>query len=139
MASDRLGPDKVRRRRKVLFDSSFLIAVMEHPTAWQEDILEKVGGFHGVVIQPVYSELKRLAARDGRQSGFARLAIGLVDRGILNLEPAEGGRADEELVSCALRERAVVATIDGELIRQLKASHVEVISLRAGRVEKRES
>ena len=43
----------------------------------------------------------------------------------------------EELVSYALAEGAVVATIDGELMRQLRATHVEVLSLRGGRVELR--
>ena len=50
LASDRVRADKVRRPRRVLFDSSFLIAVMEHPTPWQEDILEKVGAYEGVVL-----------------------------------------------------------------------------------------
>ncbi len=139
MAVDRLGPGKVRRPRRVLFDSSFLIAVMEHPTPWQGDILEDMGRFEGVVLQPVLAELRRLADRKGRQSRFAELAIGLVEEGTLRLEPSEGRRADEELVSYALREGAVVATIDGELIRQLRASHVEVLSLRSGRVERRQN
>jgi rRNA-processing protein FCF1 len=112
---------------------------MEHPTPWQGDILESVGGFEGLVLQPVFAELKRLAARKGRQSRFAELAIGMVERGELRLEPSDGSRADEELVSYALREGASVATIDGELIRQLRASHVEVLSLRSGRVERRQT
>lgn len=135
MAVDRLGPDKVRRPRKVLFDSSFLIAVMEHPTPWQGDMLEKLGMFQGVVIHPVYAELVRLAERHGPQSGFARLALDLVEDGTIRLESSEGGRADEELVSYALREGATVATIDGGLIRQLEAAHVPVLSLRGGRVQ----
>ena len=57
LASNRLGPHKVARPRKVLFDSSFLIAVMEHPTTWREDIIEKLGSFEPVVIAPVYDEL----------------------------------------------------------------------------------
>ena len=99
MAVDRVGPGKVRRPRKVLFDSSFLIAVMEHPTPWQGDILENVGGFEGIVLQPVYAELRRLADRKGRQSRFAKLALGLVESDAVRLEPSEGTRADEELVS----------------------------------------
>ena len=134
MASDRVGPDKVRRPVKVFFDSSFLIAVMEDPTPWQADILEKVGRFEPVVIEPVYAELSRLAKGRTRQSRFASLAVALVDDGKLKLERSGGGgtHADEELISCALRDGATVATIDGDLIRQLKASHVEVLSLRGG-------
>ena len=139
MASDRLGPDKVRRPVKVFFDSSFLIAVMEDPTPWQADILEKVGRFEPVVIEPVYVELSRLARGRTRQSRFASLAVMLVDDGRLKLQRSGGTHADEELISCALRDGAMVATIDGDLIRQLKASHVEVLSLSGGRVEVRQN
>ncbi len=104
---------------------------MEHPTPWQGDILESVGGFEGVVLQPVYAELRRLAGRRGRQSRFAQLASGLVESGAVRLEQSGGSRADEELVSRALADGAIVATIDGGLIRQLRASHVEVLSLRS--------
>ena len=139
MATNRLGPDKVRRPVKVFFDSSFLIAVMEDPTPWQDDILEKMGRFEPVVIEPVYLELKRLARGRTKKSRFASLAVMLVDEGKIKLERSGGTRADEELVSCALRDGATVATIDHDLIRQLKASHVEVLSLRGGRVEVRQN
>lgn len=135
MALDRLRSDKVRRTRRVLFDSSFLISVMEHPTPWQGDIQELVGRHDGVVLQPIESELRRLADRGGRESRFARLALGLIDRGTLRVGASAGSRADEELVSNALEDGAVVATVDGDLIRQLRASHVAVLSLRRGRVE----
>ena len=59
----------------------------------------------------------------------------MVDRGELKLEKAVGsGSADDELVSLALGDDAFVATLDGELIRQLKASNVRVVSLSGGRV-----
>lgn len=134
MAVDRVRPDKVRGPRKVLFDSSFLIAAMERPTPWQHDIVGYLGRIDGVVLQPVRAELERLAGAGGRQSSYARLALELIDRGALRFEASGRGRADDELVSQALRDGAAVATIDGNLIRQLRASHVEVVSLRSGRV-----
>jgi rRNA-processing protein FCF1 len=134
LAVDRLRSDKVGRKRKILFDSSFLIAVMEHPTAWERDLLGCVGYHQGVVILPVYEELVRLAGGGGRQSPFARLALQLVDEGRIALERSLGDSADEELVSYALREGAAVATVDRALIRQLRASRVGVVSLSRGRV-----
>jgi rRNA-processing protein FCF1 len=119
----------------VLFDSSFLIAVMEYPTSWHEDILDKVGRFEPVVIQPVYDELARLADGTKRASRYALLAKEMVDRGELLLQkPTGSGTADDELISLALDEDALVATLDAELIRQLKALHVGVVALRGGRV-----
>jgi len=134
LASNRLRPDKVKKRR-VLFDSSFLISVMERPTPWLEDILEKVGGFEPVVITPVYAELERLAAGRGRGARFASLAKQLADSGALKVENTGGERADDELISRALDDGALVATVDSALIEQLKASRVGVVRLRGGRVE----
>lgn len=135
MAPDRVGRSKVATPRRVLFDSSFLIAVMEHPTSWREDLLEKVGRFQPVVIEPVYDELARLALGRNRASRYASLAKGMVDSGEMLLQKATGsGMADDELISLALDDGALVATVDAELIRQLKALHVGVVSLSGGRV-----
>jgi len=121
--------------RRVLFDSSFLIAVMERPTSWLEDIIEKVGSFEPVIITPVYAELERLAAGKSRGARYASLAKQLADSGALKVENTGGERADEELVSKALDDGALVATVDAALIEQLRASRVGVIRLRGGRVE----
>jgi len=121
--------------RRVLFDSSFLIAVMERPTSWLEDIIEKVGSFEPVIITPVYAELERLAAGKSRGARYASLAKQLADSGALKVENTGGERADEELVSKALDDEALVATVDSALIEQLRASRVGVIRLRSGRVE----
>ena len=135
MATHRLGAGKVSSKRLVLFDSSFLIAVMENPTPWQKDMLEKLGNYEGVIIGPVYAELGRLAAGKGRASRYASLARGLVESGTLRLATTGGHRADEELVSTALSENALVATIDSGLMEQLWASRIGVVTLRNGRVE----
>ncbi|MDG6925580.1 MAG: hypothetical protein JRN09_03410 [Nitrososphaerota archaeon] len=135
MAPDRVGHRKVAPHRRVLFDSSFLIAVMERPTPWREDMLERLGSFDAVVIDTVYDELVRLSRGNGRAARYASVAKDMVDRGELKLEKAVGsGSADDELVSLALGDDAFVATLDGELIRQLKASNVRVVSLSGGRV-----
>jgi len=135
LAADRLGLGKVGSKRRVLFDSSFLIAVMESPTSWQSDLLEKLGMYEGVIIGPVYDELGLLANGKGRSSRYASLAKGLADSGTLKLERSPGNRADEELASKALDDGAFVATIDLDLTKQLEASGIRVITLRNGRVE----
>jgi len=135
MAPDRVGRRKVAPALKVLLDSSFLIAVMEHPTPWREDMTERVGRFQPVVIQPVYDELVRLSTSKNRASRYASLAKEMVDRGAIGLQQPTGhGLADDELISLALDENAFVATLDAGLIRQLKAVHVRVVTLSGGRV-----
>ena len=54
---------------------------------------------------------------------------------MLKVEDTGGERADEELVSKALDDHAIVATLDSALIEHLKASRVGVVRLRGGRVE----
>ena len=123
------------KRRAVAFDSSFLLAVMERPTPWSEDILEKVGAFTPVVLYSVRDELARLAAKGDKRGRLAALALSLVDEGVLFLEPDGKGKPDDEIISFALREGAAVATLDSELARRLRASRVSpVIGLSAGRV-----
>jgi rRNA-processing protein FCF1 len=126
---------KKKRRRAVAFDSSFLLAVMERPTPWSDDILEKVGAFTPVVLSSVREELARLAAKGDKRGRFAKLALGLVDEGVFSLEPDGRGKPDDEIISFALREGAAVATLDSELAKRLRASRVQtVITLRGGRV-----
>jgi len=107
---------------------------MEHPTSWREDIGESLGGYEAIVISPVYAELARLASGTSRGARFAKLARRLADNGLLRLERTAGDRADDELISRALDDGAMVATVDSALIEQLRASKVGVIRLRGGRV-----
>lgn len=124
-----------RKRPVVAFDSSFLVAVMESPTSWSEDIAEKVGAFTPVVLASVRVELARLTAKGDKRGRFAALAIQLLEAGKFSLEPDGGGKPDDEIISFALRERAAVATIDSDLAKRLRASRVQtIITLRGGRV-----
>jgi len=126
---------RLKARKTVVFDSSFLLAVMERPTPWSEDILEKVGAFTPVVLASVREELARLAAAEDKRGRFAKLALSLLEEGALHLEPDGGGKPDDEIVSYALKSGAAVATVDSDLATRLRASRVSpVITLSAGRV-----
>lgn len=128
-------PAKARRKRPVAFDSSFILAFMQHPTSWKSDIEEKVGGFTPVVLASVRDELARLAAKGDKKGRFAALALTLLEAGVFTLVPDGRGKPDDEIISFALREGAAVATIDSELAERLKASRVStIITLKGGRV-----
>jgi len=128
-------PWKGRQRKTVEFDSSFLVAVMEAPTPWEEDIAGLVGAFDPVLLTSVRSELERLASKGDKKGKFAALALELVAEGRFKVEPDAGGKPDDEIISFALRTAAAVATIDSELVERLRASKVSsVITLRQGRV-----
>ena len=124
-----------RKKKQVAFDSSFLIAVMERPTPWMDDIVDKVGAFTPIILSSVRNELARLAAKGDKRGRFAALALGLLEDGALSLEDDGKGKPDDEIVSFALGEGAAVATIDSDLAARLRASGVgTIITLRRGRV-----
>ncbi len=118
--------------QKIIFDSSFLMAVVEDPTTWYEDIADRVGKFEPILLKVVKEELRRLAEGQGRKARTARVALDLSK----SFKPASGGEAntDDEIVSAALSKGAMVATIDSRLVSSLKGVHVGVITLRSGRV-----
>jgi rRNA-processing protein FCF1 len=117
---------------RVIFDSSFLMAVAETPTTWFEDIVDNVGSFQPMLPDCVRRELEKLAKGEGSRSRLARVSLELAS----SFAPFHSGKAqvDDEIISAALTEGAMVATTDADLARSAKAAHLRVISLRSGRV-----
>jgi rRNA-processing protein FCF1 len=117
---------------RVVFDSSFLMAVVERPTMWFEDITQLVGKVQPVALQCTVDELKRISGLQLKKSRAAALALEFAKD--FAIEPSGSGKVDDEIVSYTLSKRAVVATVDRELIRTLKARGVRVLGLGSGRV-----
>ena len=117
---------------RVIFDSSFLMAVVEAPTTWFEDIVDRAGKFDPVLLECVGEELRRLASGKGRRSRTARVALDLSAQ--VHRMACGGAGVDDEIISAAAAEGAFVATTDAELARAAEAAHLRVISLRSGRV-----
>jgi rRNA-processing protein FCF1 len=117
---------------QVVIDSSFLIAVMERPTTWYEDIVLQVGSFEIVILSCVEQELVKLAKKGSRVGKFARLAVDLC-RSFNHAQSGEG-EVDSEIISYARTHHAAVASIDRELIARAKAAKIKVLTLRRGRL-----
>lgn len=117
---------------KVVFDSSFLIAVVVKPTTWHEDMRELLGKVEPVALDCVVAELERIAARGTRKSRFASLALGLAE-GFTAAKCGEAG-VDDEVASYARTHGSAVATVDGDLIASLKTLGIRVVTLKRGRV-----
>ena len=118
--------------QRVIFDSSFLMAVAETPTTWFEDTVEAVGGFRPILLGCVKSELERLASEGGRRARTARVALELSSK--FSPERCGDAKVDDEIVSAAKTLDGVVATVDSELLASLKVARVKAISLGGGRV-----
>jgi rRNA-processing protein FCF1 len=131
-----VAPDRVRRPevglQRVIFDSSFLMALVAEPTTWFEDIVDNVGRFDPVLLDCVRAELEKLASREGKKSRGARVSLEMASG--FKAEQCGKGRVDDEIASAARTTGSLVATADAELARTLRASHIKVISLRKGRV-----
>jgi len=117
---------------EVIFDSSFLMAVVERPTTWQQDIVEKIGGFQPVLLDCVGAELRELSSGRGKRSRTARVALDMASD--FNQLPCGDAEVDDEIVSAAAGGRRLIATTDRELSRSASAARIPVITLRKGRV-----
>lgn len=118
--------------QKVIFDSSFLMAVSERPTTWYEDMIDGLGGFEPVLLDCVRGELQKMADANGRRARTARVSLELASE--FSRLPCGAANVDDEIVSAALSTKSLVATADSELARSLESVHVRVISLKSGRV-----
>ena len=118
--------------RQVVFDSSFLMAVAEAPTTWLDDTTGIVGKFEPVLLDCVRAEMLKLAAEGSKRSRFARAGLQMASG--FRVLPCGKAQVDDEIVSVALSNGAVVATVDGALIAALRGAGVSVISLKSGRV-----
>ena len=118
--------------QKVIFDSSFLMAVVERPTTWYEDMVDGIGRFEPVLLDCVRRELERMAAAQDKRARTARVGLDLASK-FLGM-PTGNARVDDEIVSAALTGKALVATTDADLARSLRAAHVRVVTLKSGRV-----
>jgi len=118
--------------QRVVFDSSFLMAVAQRPTTWVEDTREILGGFEPVILDCVISELKRISMQRGGRARYAALAMKLAEG--FSLERCGGATVDAEVVSFAASGGAVVATVDREMIERLAALRIRGVTLKSGRV-----
>ncbi len=130
MAPYRVGRTEVGLQ-KVIFDSSFLMAVATRPTRWSDDIERIVGGFEPVILDCVKEELQSIASGKSKRAKAARLSLEMASA--FRSEGSGMSSVDGEIVSAALTMQAAVATNDLGLARTLEAAHVRVIRLRGGR------
>lgn len=121
----------------VLFDSSFLMAIAEAPTTWNEDIAERMGSFEPVVLDRVKYELRGIAQGSSvKRARFAVVAAQLAAD--FRVERASrGGDVDDEVISYAAEHGAAIATMDSDLIERAKALHIRVVTLSGRRVSVR--
>ena len=117
---------------KVVFDSSFLMALAERPTPWQQDLTDLLGKVEPVLLDCVRTELDSIEARGGKRAREAGLAKSMAAG--FSTGRCGGAAVDDEVVSYARTHGAAVATVDGEMVKTLRAAGVAVVTLHGGRL-----
>ncbi|MDG6988982.1 MAG: hypothetical protein JRN21_06615 [Nitrososphaerota archaeon] len=117
---------------QVIFDSSFLMGVVERPTTWFEDMVDDLGGFQPLLLECVEIELRKISEGSGKRARTAGVALALASKFVRI--PCGAGTVDDEIVSAAVSAKAAVATTDRDLVLTLKSAHVSVVTLRGNRV-----
>src|SRR5712691_4622313 len=108
------------------------MAVVEKPTTWYEDIVEKMGKIEPVILDCAKAELERLAQGETRRARYAALALELTKE--FGVEKCGGLPVDDEIASYGESAKAIVATVDAALLKRLRLMRVDAIALRSGRV-----
>jgi len=118
--------------KQVIFDSSFLMAIVEQPTTWRDDIVEGLGRFEPVILECVRGELQKLASGQGKRARTARVALDIAGgfRGV----GCGKASVDDEIISASASAGAALATVDSDLARSARGAHLKVVTLRNGRV-----
>ncbi len=118
---------RVERRRRVLIDSSAVMACVEDGCDFYGSLGEVLEGEVELLVpHPVLEELRRLAGGRGRRGRLARLALALLLGGgpewvAVRVVKAEGASVDEAILRLAAEQGACILTADRELASRARA------------------
>ncbi|MEW6721947.1 MAG: PIN domain-containing protein [Candidatus Micrarchaeota archaeon] len=119
--------------RPVVLDTNFLLV----PFQFKIDILRELDylidySHRYVISSRTMSELKKLAARIGKDGMAARLAVKLVEANSGKIDIVESGEhVDDWIAEYAAGNRAIVCTNDSGLRRRLRALDIKVVSMKS--------
>jgi rRNA-processing protein FCF1 len=116
----------------VVFDSSFLLAIVENPTPWHDDIVAEIGSFRAIILDCTYEELLRIARGNSLKAKYARLAREIAKEFLR--AKCYSASPDDELISYANRTRSRIATIDRDMVDRVRGLGISYVTLRRKRV-----
>jgi len=129
--------------KTILLDTNMLVSCLRFRIDLFGELERLVAGPHELVVpSPVVQELRVLAAGRGRDRGFARAALALLEKRKVRVEedgpnageePAAKGKggqsADDWLVEKAKGTNAIVCTNDVGLKKRLASGKVQIITM----------
>jgi len=125
------------KNRKVILDTSILMAIFENKFDIQDEILREVGLHSIVVPESVLIELHKLAELGrGKKKKYSKAALDYLKRNKFEIIHSENKRnVDDDIVLLAKRLNAMVATTDKQLMERLKGECIGILRLKKRRLE----
>lgn len=119
-------------KRELILDSSFLIVLTSSNLSEDLPLDALLSPYKILVPEAVSEELKTLSKGGSARAKSARVALEATKN--YQIVESEKRNTDDILVELAQKRNAIVATLDSELIANLRAAEVPVLTLRRNRL-----
>ena len=119
---------------KILLDTSFIILLASKPLPSIGKIENMLGKAEFFIIEDTLKELKILIKNSSvKRSRLAKFSLEFA-KNLKCLVCPQNGNVDQKILDCAVDKKLMVATIDMELKRKLRAVGIPVVSLKRDRL-----
>jgi len=120
-------------KKDIVLDSSFLMVLSRAKLSETLPLKSLLAQYNVVVPNAIVGELEKLAKGKSIKAKNARTALEIA-RNYKIIDEESGGNVDDIVLEAARKRSAAVATLDAELIANLKAIDIPVITLRKNRL-----
>jgi len=119
--------------KRVLLDASFVLTLASKPLDLIEELEDILGKVELLVLEDTIKELEAISKRPSIKSKQAKLALDFVMK-LERITYDYEGSVDDKILKCAMENKLLVATMDKELRKRLRAMSLTVITLRQNRL-----
>ncbi|MCP8323222.1 MAG: hypothetical protein L6N96_03490 [Candidatus Methylarchaceae archaeon HK02M2] len=134
MAFNWVGSNQVVNMAKVLLDASFILLLASKPLTSIREMEDALGKAELFLLKDTIKELEAISKGSSiKRSKFAKLALNFA-RKLEHIDYTSEGTVDDRILECALEKKLIVATMDAELRRKLRAIGLPVITLKRDRI-----
>ena len=120
-------------KKDIILDSSFLMVLSREKLSETLPLKSLLAQYNMVVPKAIVRELEKLAKGESIKAKNARTALEIA-RNYKIIDEEGGGNVDDTVLEVARKRSAAVATLDAELIANLKAIDIPVITLQKNRL-----
>lgn len=120
-------------KKDIILDSSILMVLSRAKLSETLPLKSLLAQYNVVVPKAIVRELEKLAKGGSNKAKNARTALAIA-RSYKVIEEESGGNVDDIVLEVAQKRNAAVATLDAELIANLKAIDIPVITLQKNRL-----